>query len=256
MSEKDYTVPALQKGLQILLMFDAQTPRLTQAQIAESFGVSSSSLYRIIHTLTSMGFLTKVGTNTYELGSKILTSGFSFLASREIVELAAPYITKLRDSTSLSSHLSIREGSENLYVFRALANQRLSVNVAVGTRISCHTTAMGRALLSGLSHQAIEQLYSGKRLDDYLAPSPQTLPDLISLCESERVQGYHINSSDYSTAIAVPVYSYNREVVAAINVSGPEALMSKAHTQQRLIKALQTTAADISREICGETSMD
>ena len=88
MSEKDYTVPALQKGLQILEMFDGHTRTLTQAEIAKRFGVSSSSLYRIIQTLTNAGFLNKVSTNTYELGSKVLSSGFSYLASREIVELS------------------------------------------------------------------------------------------------------------------------------------------------------------------------
>ena len=251
MPEKDYTVPALQKGLQILQMFDSEKRQLTQAQIAESFGVSSNSLYRIIQTLNNMGFLNKVSTNTYELGSKVLSSGFSYLASREIVELASPYISKLRDTTSLSSHIAIREGSECLYVFRALALQRLSVNVPVGTRLPCHTTALGRSLLSSLSHAYLESLYYAKHLDDYPVPSPQTLPDLISLCEKEQSQGYHINSSDYSTAIAVPVYSYNKEVVAAINVSGPEALMSKTDIQQRLIKALHATSADITAEICG-----
>ena len=50
MSEKDYTVPALQKGLQILGMFDSDTRSLTQAEIAQTFGVSPSSLYRIIQT--------------------------------------------------------------------------------------------------------------------------------------------------------------------------------------------------------------
>jgi DNA-binding IclR family transcriptional regulator len=250
-SEKDYTVPALHKGLQILEMFDGYTRTLTQAEIAKRFGVSSSSLYRIIQTLTNAGFLNKVSTNTYELGSKVLSSGFSYLASREIVELAAPFITKMRDSTSLSSHLAIREGTENLYVFRALALQRLSVNVPVGTRLACQITAMGRALLSGLTASALESLYQGKRLDDYPDPAPQTLPDLIAQCEMERKQGWHMSASDYSIAIAVPVYGYNGDVIAAINVSGPEAMMSKPHIQDRLISILLATSKEITTEICG-----
>lgn len=251
MSDNDYTVPALQKGLQILTMFNSEQRSLTQSEIAESFGVSPSSLYRIIQTLVSMGFLHKIGTNTYELGSKVLSSGFSYLASRETIEIAAPHITKLRDITSLSSHLAIREGTENLYVFRALALQRLSVNVPVGTRFPCHTTAIGRALLSGLSPATLQHIYQGKRLDDYPAMPPQSLPDLISMCERERKQGFHINASDYAIAIAVPIFNYNSEVVAAINVSGPEAMMSKPEIQQGLVDQLRTTAEDITTEISG-----
>lgn len=251
MSDKDYTVPALQKGLQILEMFDGDHRNLTQAEIAKTFGVSPSSLYRIIQTLVSMGFLNKIATNTYELGSKVLSCGFSYLASRETIELAAPHITKLRDITSLSSHLAIREGTENLYVFRALALQRLSVNVPVGTRFACHTTAIGRALLSGLSPASLQHIYQGKRLDDYPAMPPQSLPDLISMCETERRQGFHINASDYAIALAAPIYNYNSEVVAAVNVSGPEAMMSKPELQRVLVEQLTATALDITTEISG-----
>lgn len=254
MSEKDYTVPALQKGLQILGMFDSYRRSLTQIEMAEALGVSSSSLYRIVQTLTGMGYLNKTGTNTYELGSQVVSRGFSYLASREIVEISAPFITKLRDKTSLSSHLAIREGSETLYVFRALALQRVSVNVPVGTRFPCHTTAMGRALLTCMSAEELETLYQGKQLDGYPEPTPQTLPNLISLCEREREQGWSLHYSDHSTAIAVPVRNFTGEVVAAINVSGPDTMMKKEGVQEQLFKSLIKTANEIMNEIGGRIS--
>jgi len=250
-TEKDYTVPALQKGLQILGMFDSNVHSLTQAEMAQQFGVSTSSLYRIVQTLTNMGYLRKISTNTYELGSQVLSRGFSYLASRETVEVAAPYITKLRDSTSLSSHFAIREGCETLYVFRALALQRLSVNVPIGTRYPCHTIAMGRALLCGMTSSELETLYYGKRLDGYPKPTPQTLPELVQQCDKERQQGWSLHYSDYAIAIAVPVRNFSGEVVAAINVSGPEATMRQEGTQERLIKVLKDTANDITKELAG-----
>ncbi len=254
LSEKDYTVPALQKGLQILEIFDSQRRRLSQSEMADTLGVSSSSLYRIVQTLTSMGYLNKVGTNTYALGSQVITRGFSYLASREIVEIATPLITHLRDSTSLSSHLAIREGIEALYVFRALALQRISVNVPVGTRFPCHTTAMGRALLIGMSPDELGMLYQNQRLDGYPDPAPQTLPDLIALCEKERGQGWSLHYSDYSTAIAVPVRNFTGAVVAAINVSGPDVIMQKEGVQERLIGTLKRAANSIMKEIGGDYS--
>lgn len=250
-NENNYMVPALQKGLQILEMFDSQQRSLSQAEMAEALGVSSSSLYRIVQTLTSMGYLNKVGSNSYSLGSQVISRGFSYLASREIVEVAAPFITRLRDSTSLSSHLAIREGNETLYVFRALALQRVSVNVPVGTRFPCHTTAMGRALLIGMSPQELETLYQGQRLDGYPEPAPQTLPDLIAMCEKERAQGWSLHYSDYSTAIAVPVRNFTGEVVAAINVSGPDVIMHKDGVQERLVSALKRSADAIMQELGG-----
>lgn len=252
-NKNNYIVPALEKGLQILEMFDSQRRNLSQAEMAAALGVSSNSLYRIVQTLTSMGYLKKTGTNTYSLGSQVVSRGFSYLASREIVEVAAPFITQLRDSTSLSSHLAIREGNETLYVFRALALQRVSVNVPVGTRFPCHITAMGRALLIGLSPDELEQLYQGQRLDGYPEPAPQTLPDLLAMCEKERAQGWSMHYSDYSTAIAVPVRNFTGEVVAAINISGPDVVMHRDGVQERLVTALKKSASQIMHELGGTT---
>ncbi|MBL4613826.1 MAG: IclR family transcriptional regulator, partial [Magnetovibrio sp.] len=59
---------------------------------------------------------------------------------------------------------------------------------------------------------------------------------------------------DYSTAIAVPVRNFTGEVVAAINISGIDAIMQKPGTQERLIKALNETAAALMNEIGGVTN--
>ncbi|GAA3567598.1 IclR family transcriptional regulator [Marinobacter xestospongiae] len=251
MSEKDYTVPALQRGLRILEMFDSQRRTMSQAEMAEQLGVSTSSLYRIVQTLTNMQYLNKIGTNTYTLGTQVVSRGFSYLASREIVEVAAPFITRLRDSTSLSSHLGIRDGAETLYVFRALALQRLSVNVPLGTRFPCHTTAMGRALLMGMTPAELQTLYQGQRIDGYPVPAPQTMPELIAQCEKERSQGWSQHYSDYSTALAVPIRNFTGNVVAAINISGPDPVMNSDAVRQQLIDALQDTAREIMRQLGG-----
>lgn len=251
MSEKDYTVPALYKGLRILEMFDSNFRALSQVEMADRLGVSTSSIYRIVQTLTSMGYLNKIGTNTYALGTQVVSRGFSYLASREIVEVAAPFITRLRDSTSLSSHVGVRDGTEVLYVFRALALQRVSVNVPVGTRFPLHTTAMGRALLMGMAPGELQSLFQGQRLDGYPRPAPQTMPELIALCEKERAQGWTRHYSDHSTALAVPIRNFTGQVIAAINISGPDPVMNAEGVMETLLSELRQTASEIMRQVGG-----
>ena len=251
MSEKDYTVPALYKGLRILEMFDSTCRALSQVEMAERLGVSTSSIYRIVQTLTSMGYLNKIGTNTYALGTQVVSRGFSYLANREIVEVAASFITQLRDGTSLSSHVGVRDGTEVLYVFRALALQRVSVNVPVGTRFPLHTTAMGRALLMGMTPAELQSLFQGQRLDGYPRPAPQTMPELISLCEKERAQGWTHHYSDHSTALAVPIRNFTGQVIAAINISGPDPVMNADGVMETLLSELRQTATEIMRQVGG-----
>ncbi|MFC2971699.1 IclR family transcriptional regulator [Azotobacter bryophylli] len=247
--ETDYTVPALQRGLSILQMFNARQRTLGTSDIAERLGVSVSAIYRIVHTLSEMGYLRKLAKNTYELGPQVVSDGFSYLASRDIVDLALPHLNALRDRTSLSCHLTIREQTDSLYLYRAFAAQRLSVNIPIGTRIPCHCTAMGRILLSGLTAEELDVLYQHVRLDDYPPPAPKTLPELQQLVDGDRERGWVLHRSDYSTAIAAGVRNHLGEIVAAINLSGPDAVMDSPESQARYLAALLQTAERISAEL-------
>lgn len=244
-----YIVPALQKALTILDLFSADHRTLTSADFAAHLGVSASSIYRIVHTLTEMGYLRKTGRNTYELGPQVVSRGFSFLAGREILQIAVPHLNRLRDDTSMSSHMAVREGTEAIYIYRALAPQRISVNVPVGSRFPCHTIAMGRMLLTALDDDELTTLYKGVRIDGYPSPAPQTLPELKERIAGDRRAGWALDYSDYSTAIAAPVRDYVGQVVAAINVSGPDTVMYNEGVQDNLRTALLQAADAISRDL-------
>lgn len=246
--ETDYSVPALARGLSVLGMFNVRTRSLSIQEIAERLGVSTSAVYRILFTLTNMGYLNKHNTQ-YELGARVISDGFSYLASRDIVEVAMPHLNELRDRTSLSCHLSIREQTDSLYLYRAFAAQRLSVNIPVGTRIGCHCTAMGRMLLTALDDSQLGALYQHIRLDDYPTPAPRTLPALQALIEGDREKGWVLHRSDYSTAIATSVRDHTGQVSAAINLSGPDAVMDPEGARERFLDLLLECSAKISRDL-------
>ncbi len=249
LQEHDYWVPALQRGLRILEMFGSQQRTLSSNDIAAALGVSLSSIYRILFTLSEMGYLRKLDRNTYELGPQVISNGFSYLASRDIVDVTMPFLNTLRDKTSLSCHLSVREHTESVYLYRAFAAQRLSVNIPVGTRIPCHCTAMGRVLLSELPSQTLDQLYQSVRLDDYPPPAPKSLPELAQLLAEDRERGWVLHRSDYSTAIATAVRDHTGQIVAAINLSGPEAVLDRDAVRSQCLQLLLDTAAAISAQL-------
>lgn len=248
-AEKDYTVPALARGLRIIELFSHQQRVLSTNDFAEHLGVSTSSIYRIVQTLTDMQYLQKIARNTYSLGPAVVSRGYAYLASRDIVDVAAPHLNRLRDATSVSCHLAIRNHHDTLYIYRALASQRLSVNVPVGTRLPCHSNALGRALLSGLTDDELGQLYLGIQLDGVPQPNPQSLPELRQRILTDTEQGYSISQSDFATAIAAPVRNYANEVVAAVNISGPDIFMQGDSINQAIIQQLLNTAAVISAEL-------
>lgn len=246
--DTDYSVPALARGLSVLGLFNAQVRSLGMQEIAEQLGVSTSAIYRILFTLTQMGYLNKRNTQ-YELGARVISDGFSYLASRDIVDVAMPHLNELRDKTSLSCHLSIREHTDSLYLYRAFAAQRLSVNIPVGTRIACHCTAMGRMLLTELDDARLGALYQHIRLDDYPAPAPRTLPELQATISEDRERGWVLHRSDYSTAIATSIMDHSGVVTAAINLSGPDAVMDSQGARERFQALLLACREQINQAL-------
>ncbi|MGF7240246.1 IclR family pca regulon transcriptional regulator [Pseudomonas oryzihabitans] len=248
-ADGDYRVPALLRGLRVLELFDAKRRLLTLQEIAEGLGGSTSSVYRIVMTLTELGYLERQSRTGYGLGIKVVSQGFAYLASRDLVDIAQPHLERLRDVTSLSCHLGIRDRTEVVYLYRAMASQRLTVNVPVGTRLPCTRTALGRVLLSGLYAEALSALYQHERLDDQPPPAPRTLPELLRLVEQDRRQGWVLHRSDYSTAIATGIRDHRDQLVAALNVSGPDAVMDAAATREWGGALLAETAARIATEL-------
>ncbi|MDC0610143.1 IclR family transcriptional regulator [Vibrio sp.] len=245
----DYHVPALARGLQIIEMFTASERVLTTHDFAERLGVSASSTYRIIQTLLDMGYLKKVTRNAYELGPQVVSRGFAFLAGKDLVDIAAPFLNTLRDHTSISCHLAIRDGLETVYIYRAQASQRLSVNIPLGTRLPCHTNAMGRVLLRQLSDIEFNAMYQQMQLDLYPQSHPQTFSELKHLLQNEWQQGFSSNRSDNATAIAAPITNYLGKRVAAINISGADQVMNNERQFNEAKALLLQTAQDISQAI-------
>ncbi len=249
MTDSTYTVPALSRGLLILEMFAGDKRVLSTQDFAEALEVSPSSIYRIVQTLIDMKYLKKVARNTYELGPQVVSNGFSYLASRDLVDVAGSYLQQLRDATSISCHLAILDGRDTIYIYRALASQRLSVNVPIGTRLPSHINALGRVLLGGKTVEELEKLYLGAQLDGFPKPNPQNLPELIERVSIEHQQGFAVSHSDHATAIAAPLKNYANEVVAAINVSGPDLSMPGEQVNSVIKDRLLQTALNISREL-------
>ena len=64
-----YTVPALQRGLELLGEFSREGKPLTGAELARRLNLPRASVFRILQTLELMGFVQRVGDSSqYQLG--------------------------------------------------------------------------------------------------------------------------------------------------------------------------------------------
>lgn len=255
-SDERYTVPALTRGLQLLMQFSRDERELSGAELARRLKVPRASIFRLLHTLEQLGFVERVGETTqYRLGVAVLRLGFEYLASMELTEHGRPVLDALRDATGYSAHLVVRDGHEVVFVAKSTGHHALFHSIQVGARLPAHATVLGRILMAGMDTTALGDLFGGAPLKAYTTHTPTSVKKLKTLIDQHQALGYAISQGGFETGIstiAAPVFDDRRAVVAAVSITVPAQQIEAPRTTV-LVKAVQDAATQLSARISHQT---
>lgn len=251
-NEKDkYIVPGLERGLRLLCEFNRREKTLSPPELASRLDVPRSTVFRLLATLESMGFVERVeGGREYRLGMAVLRLGFEYLASFELNELGQPIIARLTEKTGYTSNLVVRDESSIVYVAKVSPPTTYFVSsINVGSRLPVHATILGHVLLQDMSLAELRQMYPQTRLEQYSERTPKTVVDLFDMIQKIKGQPYTVGEGFFEisiSTIAAPVRDKSGHIVAAVGLTIPS-----AHIESSSIGGLASNvieaAADISR---------
>ena len=246
-----YLVPALMRGMSILRSFSNARSPLSLSDVAADQNITRSSAYRLLYTLSHLGFVVfDAETKTYTLGSQVLHLGYSYLASRDAVEIATPHLVRLRDRTGWSAHLGELHGREVVYLARIATRRTIASTVNVGTRLPARLTTMGRILLSGIPVDEVRELYRNEAFSR--SDERATLNSLIEQLAEDRAAGVVVQKSGYEpgvASIAAPIRDVAGHIVAAINISTVALLTNDAELYGPIKADVMAAAQAISRDL-------
>ena len=245
-----YRVPALSRGLALLEAFSAERPALSLVDLSRVLDISRSSAFRLVYTLVELGYLQRDdAAKTYRLGPRVLNLGFGFLASQELVEIAQPRLSALRDETGCSAHLGVLDGRDVVYLVRFAANRTLTSNIQVGARLPAYASSMGRAILAYMPPDEINRLYAGAELRPFTSQTATTMPALRRKLDADRASGYVISQAAFEpgiASVAAPLFDASGSVVGAVNISTPEAGATEETLRTSILDAVLAAAGEIS----------
>lgn len=246
-----YIVPALRRGLQLLRLFRHDRRVIQLPEIVRELGVSRATAFRLVYTLEADGYLQRAPhSNAFQLGINLLSLGFEYLGSLDLVEVARPILEDLRDRADASAHLGVQDATEIVYVLKAPSRHRLRSNVTVGTRMPIHTTSIGHALLFDQSTQELETLFEGINMRERFAHAPADAAALHKELQQERKLGYVVYRSrfvDGLHSVAAPVRDASGKIVAGLNVSDYESIPAMSQLDGPVKDEVLRAAIAISR---------
>jgi IclR family pca regulon transcriptional regulator len=246
----------LERGLAILGCFTPKRPVLGIADIADDLGMSRSTTHRYVITLMALGYLEQGASRKYRLGLRVTDLGMSALNSTGLREHAHAYLQELRQRTSYTTNLGVLDGTDVLYIDRVRSYRRgqrqIDLDLHPGSRLPAYNTAMGKLLLANLPDTQQRELLTTIKPTK---TGPNTLTSKRALREElDNIQtaGFAVNDEELTPglyAIAAPIRNDTREVVAAINLSAHNTMITLEELVDALNPHLITTADRISARL-------
>jgi DNA-binding IclR family transcriptional regulator len=196
---------------------------LTAAELAAATGEPLSSIYRLIRSLGTIGWLEKgPRRGLYRLGLYFMTVGGRLEESIDIREAALPALRFLLAETGATSYLCLRRGSRAVCVERLEGLAVRSLAMQLGSSLPLYAGAAPRALLAFLPEAEQEALLR----DSVVQPGDPSRPSNTAIRSDIRRtirDGYTVSDGDVTSGIAalgVPIFNHRGELVAAISISG------------------------------------
>ena len=151
---------ATARVLDILEHLAVKKEGLTLTELAQELEAPKSSLFPIVHTLEERRYLRQNReTGRYTVGSGIWILGAAFAADgglEPIVEVMKKVVAECQETCQLG----LLEKGNVLYVEKEDSPQAIRMISWVGNRLPANATAIGKALLSGLTDAEIRRLYA------------------------------------------------------------------------------------------------
>lgn len=244
-----YRVEALAKGLRILSLFDEQHPSWRVSDLAAATGLPMPTVYRVVMTLASEGYLDHLPTGDYRPGVRTLTLGTAALRSLDLVSIATPKLTELGQRTGETVNLAVLTGDRVLYLIRLRNSDLVTANIQVGSTLPAVYTSIGKLLLAFLDETDLEVRITDASFSANSGPNAKvSLAELREELTAIRDQGWAMQDEELAyglRSVAAPITGPDGRVLAGVNL----AVQARDWSTQRMIRELKPAALATCAEI-------
>ncbi len=220
------------------------------ADLAEQLGEPLSSVYRLLQSLTSTGWVDRgPRRGTYRLGLVVMTLGGLVEDQLDIREASLPSLRRLVEETGVTSFLCVRRGSRAVCLERIEGYAVQSLAMQLGGSLPLYAGAAPRAVLAFLpsaERAAVLEDETQQLRGDPVRPSTEAIAADI---DAIRAAGYSVSDSDVTPGIGslgVPVFNHRGEVEGALSLSGLRGQVLSAQSIGRHIDLLREASAEAS----------
>jgi DNA-binding IclR family transcriptional regulator len=237
-------VGGLERAAAILGAFDPTHRELTLAALVARTGLPRSTTHRTADRMIRLGWLDKPH-DRYRIGNRLFEISSLAPIRHELRETVLPFLQDLFNATRTTVQLGVLEGTQILVVEKITGHRPMPMLSKVGGLIPAHCSALGRAILAYSDAARIEAVIAAgleRRTPRTLTTATALRRELAAVPD----RGLALDREEGNigiSCVAAPIFGPLGDVVAALSVTGPTALVRF----DRIGPAVRLAAAAASR---------
>ena len=222
---KRYSVEAVARLAHISALFSPTCGVLDLGEIARRAGIPRRSAAKIIATMESREFLSRVdGAGSWALGPAWLRLADCKRSRIDIRAAALPVMRWMRERLNETFILGVRSGDRRVIVECMVSTQPIRRVSEVGDETPLHVGSSGRTILSGMSDTEIAAYLKRSKLINYGYDTVTDPARIWSDVRKVRRNGFltaraEITKESFSSS--APIRSYSGDIAAALTITFP-----------------------------------
>lgn len=147
--KRDYAVPALEKGLDVLELMASLHSPITPSQIAHRLGRSLQEVYRVVLALERRGYIARPpGEEALVLSTQLFGLATMFPPFRRLVDAAQPIMNALALEASQACHMAVLDGLNQRIVAQVDSPAPIAIRLRVGAASPAVHASSGRTIVA------------------------------------------------------------------------------------------------------------
>jgi DNA-binding IclR family transcriptional regulator len=247
-------VRAVERAAALLKAFSPEHSRLTLTELARATALDKGTARRLLHTLAAVDFIhVDQQSQTYALGAAVLMLAPAVSVGGDLREIAAPFLTRIAETTGATAFLWVYHQGEALCIDRVRARS-LHIDTpwaTIGGRIGLNYAGGARTLLAYIDAAERERVLAGPLTP--LTPFTQTDPAALRADSAAiRARGWVLAVDDYVVGLAglgVPIFDRNGAFVASLSITTLTSRLVREDGSPRYLDSLIDAAAEIGASL-------
>lgn len=220
------------------------------AALTAETGIHKSTIYRLLHTLISRGYVTKDEENSrYRMTLRAYQIGSRAVPTFDLLSLSLDYLKELCRTSHEAVHLAVPDGPTIVYLFKEVASENvIRIASQTGARNYMYYTGLGKALMATMPEDKVKEIWNQSEIIQYTPSTITNFSDLLADLAEIKKRGYAIDNEEHEAGIvciADVIRNADDEAVASLSISTLANRVDNAFLEKN-VPQLKKTARAIS----------